>query len=500
MRQVVTKTFTSGDLASNEQVTYDYDATGIRISSLHEVDSNLDDVYESSTRTEYLIDPANFTGYQQVTRETTYDANGNVVKVIAYGFGHDEITQTTTTYDENGAVTSEETLVFGHDGHGSVRVLYDMAGALQQLFTFTAHGQMLAIHNALAAFVSSAESAALTTLLYSGEQFDSRIGQQYLRARYYDPNSGRFNRLDPFAGNSQDPQSFHKYLYTHGNPVAGVDPTGMFTSGQIGVAMAINASISGGLTAAYGAAKRWSLERILIASSISAATAALMTLGFFAIGAGLAFATTEAIAITATGLIFAPTVLGFAIANFKTAMAKDDPVDKVFATIDLSLAVFGSIRLGIDTRNIAFRQRAHAGALAERLAAIEEGYNKSAAGVMNQGSASAPGRSTRDGGRQQPVDPEIQNFLDGLDAISRSKYHGSCVEPRSGSSLRIGGMSLKNAWSAVVDIANGRPYPACKSCRALLKNFGINDGFEPDLAPLYLLIDSMFYDTADGDR
>jgi len=34
--------------------------------------------------------------------------------------------------------------------------------------------------------------------------------------------------LDPFAGNFEDPQSLHKYLYTHGDPVNGIDPSGEF--------------------------------------------------------------------------------------------------------------------------------------------------------------------------------------------------------------------------------------------------------------------------------
>jgi RHS repeat-associated protein len=69
--------------------------------------------------------------------------------------------------------------------------------------------------------------------LYSDEQFDSKIGQQYLRQKYYDPNTGRFNRLDPFYGNSLDPQSFHKYLYTHAAPVNGVDPSGEVLVGMV---------------------------------------------------------------------------------------------------------------------------------------------------------------------------------------------------------------------------------------------------------------------------
>jgi RHS repeat-associated protein len=103
-------------------------------------------------------------------------------------------------------------------------------------------------------------AAAMTSLLYSGEQFDSTINQLYLRQRWYNPSAGTFNRLDPFAGNFQDPQSLHKYLYTHGDPVNNIDPsgleftlTGLLTSTTIG-------AVAGGLTgaaagAAYGGIK-----------------------------------------------------------------------------------------------------------------------------------------------------------------------------------------------------------------------------------------------------
>jgi len=125
-------------------------------------------------------------------------------------------------------------LVFGHDGHGSVRVLTDiLTSSIVQTFMYDAYGQMLAIFNAAGAVVSGGNGAyadtalAQTILLYSGKQFDSRIGQQYLRARYYDATTGTFNRLDPFFGYLHDPQSFHKYLYTQADPIQGTDPTGL---------------------------------------------------------------------------------------------------------------------------------------------------------------------------------------------------------------------------------------------------------------------------------
>jgi RHS repeat-associated protein len=66
---------------------------------------------------------------------------------------------------------------------------------------------------------------AATNLLYTGEQWDTSAQSYYLRARYYDPLNGRFNRTDPYPGNAHDPQSLHKYLCCHANPVNGLDPT-----------------------------------------------------------------------------------------------------------------------------------------------------------------------------------------------------------------------------------------------------------------------------------
>src|ERR1700749_4628520 len=48
----------------------------------------------------------------------------------------------------------------------------------------------------------------------------------YLRARYYNPLTGRFMSRDPEDGKVRDPQTLHKYLYAEGDPINGDDPTG----------------------------------------------------------------------------------------------------------------------------------------------------------------------------------------------------------------------------------------------------------------------------------
>jgi RHS repeat-associated protein len=62
--------------------------------------------------------------------------------------------------------------------------------------------------------------------LYRGEQYDPDLGLYYLRARYYNPATGRFLNRDPEDGNPVDPKTLHKYLYADGDPVNGLDPTG----------------------------------------------------------------------------------------------------------------------------------------------------------------------------------------------------------------------------------------------------------------------------------
>ena len=189
---------------------------------------------DTATTTEYLsgLHPNTTTpATASLLVETTFTPTrrpAQVQKRVVYTLGHDRLSQTTTTYTA-GEPTATETLHFGQDGHGSTLVLLDALGAIAivagvpQVFHYAAHGTPLGFD----------PSTAATTFLYSGEQTDA-TGLQYLRARYYNPATGRFNRLDPFSGDMQDPQSLHKYLYCHADPVMGIDPNGLFFSLLLG--------------------------------------------------------------------------------------------------------------------------------------------------------------------------------------------------------------------------------------------------------------------------
>jgi hypothetical protein len=56
-----------------ERTSYDYNTDGIRVSALHEIDADADEIFESSKLTEYLNDPLNITGYSQVLKQTETD-------------------------------------------------------------------------------------------------------------------------------------------------------------------------------------------------------------------------------------------------------------------------------------------------------------------------------------------------------------------------------------------------------------------------------------------
>ena len=60
----------------------------------------------------------------------------------------------------------------------------------------------------------------------SAEQYDSDLGLYYLRARYYNPATGRFLSRDPEDGTPLIPITLHKYIYAGSNPTNWIDPSG----------------------------------------------------------------------------------------------------------------------------------------------------------------------------------------------------------------------------------------------------------------------------------
>jgi RHS repeat-associated protein len=122
---------------------------------------------------------------------------------------------------------------YGLDGLGSVRLVSDASRALLALHDYDPFGVP--------------RSGISTPFGFTGQQWDSGAGLLYLRARYYDPQLGRFLSRDPFPGLAAIPQSLHPYAYAFNNPVNLVDPSGEFAP----LLVPIIGALSGGGFAAW---------------------------------------------------------------------------------------------------------------------------------------------------------------------------------------------------------------------------------------------------------
>ena len=207
----ITRTENGQDL--NIATNYSYNQSGIRVKANSTVTNHTTNAIVDANKT-FLIDPNNHTGYAQVLEE--YDPQSSTTPDLSYVLGNDVISQ----------ATGSGTDFLMYDGHGSTRLLTNSSGNITNRMSYDAYGIMRQNNT-----TSSAPPA--TSLLYSGEAFDTDLQQQYLRARYYDQGIGRFNRLDPFEGLIGTPQSLNKYLYGNGNPISNIDPSGLFTLAEI---------------------------------------------------------------------------------------------------------------------------------------------------------------------------------------------------------------------------------------------------------------------------
>jgi RHS repeat-associated protein len=162
---------------------------------------------------------------------------GNSETRIQYTIGDDLISQTHSigadTWSRTWTVSP--TQYFLYDGHGSTRQLVTADLTNQSSYSYDGYGVLLRDVDSFPSQImgpplpgepGTGQFGPSTKYLYCGEQYDWNLSQYYLRARYYNPQNGLFNQMDPYAGNTQDPQSLHKYTYCHNDPVNYVDPAG----------------------------------------------------------------------------------------------------------------------------------------------------------------------------------------------------------------------------------------------------------------------------------
>ncbi|MEK7674628.1 MAG: RHS repeat-associated core domain-containing protein [Verrucomicrobiota bacterium] len=216
-------------------VTILYDGDGNRVSKTVNTEA-------ATVTTVYLVDDLNPTGYPQVLEELITDHLSLVTATVirCFTYGHDLISFT----DHSALSQPPSTYFYGYDGHGSVRFLTDSLGQITDTYDYDAFGNLI-----------SRTGNTPNDYLYTGEQFDPDLGLYYLRARYHNPDTGRFWTMDSFEGFGGDPQSLHKYTYCGNDPVNAIDPSGSFTLTEVTHSAALGASI-GSVLGGYDAYRR----------------------------------------------------------------------------------------------------------------------------------------------------------------------------------------------------------------------------------------------------
>jgi RHS repeat-associated protein len=107
------------------------------------------------------------------------------------------------------------TVSFARDGSKNVRAEVSSAAAVTAAFRYRAYGQL-----------AQASTAAPAYLGLASQLFDPS-GLYYMRARWYDPGSGRFLARDPVRGDAASPMTLNAYAYAAADPIRLSDPTGM---------------------------------------------------------------------------------------------------------------------------------------------------------------------------------------------------------------------------------------------------------------------------------
>jgi RHS repeat-associated protein len=213
--------YDAGDrLISAGGVSYSYDANGNQISRgsdtfayNHEnrlTQSVVGGVTSSSTYNGDGLRMSHTVGSQ--TTGFVWDINAGLPLVLQDGthtnlYGLDLISAT------DGAGNQA---YFSYDGLGSTTDITDGSASVLASYSYDAFGS-----------IRSQTGGVSNYWLFTGEQRDADSGLYYLRARYYDPETGRFVSKDALAGNATAPQTQNRYAYALNNPVLATDPSGL---------------------------------------------------------------------------------------------------------------------------------------------------------------------------------------------------------------------------------------------------------------------------------
>ena len=169
-----------------------------------------------------------------------YDNEDIILEILTRTQNGSSIT-TTTAYthgpgiDEPLSMTRDgQTYYYHADGLGSITSITDTAESVVNRYAYDSFGAIKASETVRNAYA------------FTGREYDSETGLYYYRARYYDPEAGRFIGKDPIGFEGGDKNQFG---YVANNVINHIDPSGLINPAKTSVAI-INMGNAGRLYAA----------------------------------------------------------------------------------------------------------------------------------------------------------------------------------------------------------------------------------------------------------
>ena|ERR1700722_13243680 len=160
-----------------------------------------------------------------------YDGDNQVEETSASGAVVARYSQGLNIDEPLAMLRSSTTSYYDADGLGSITSLSNSAGSLAQTYGYDSFGKQ------------TTSSGALTNpFQYTAREFDSETSLQYSRARYYDPNAGRFISEDPLSLSA----SLNLYKYVDNNSTLFNDPFGLWKNKGVPADPGINTIVCNG--------------------------------------------------------------------------------------------------------------------------------------------------------------------------------------------------------------------------------------------------------------
>ena len=222
----------NNELQGYADVTFAYDDNGNMTQKtdagqvtnyIYNVEDRLQEVRDGSGSliSKYYYDPFGRRLWKEVNGVRAYfvyadeglvaemDAAGNVVKSYGYRPG------STWTTDPLFMKVEGQYYFYHNDHLGTPQKLTAINGAVVWSAKYSSFGEADV----------NLSSTIINNLRFPGQYYDQETGFHYNRIRYYDPNIGRYLKLDPIGVSG----GINIYIYVLNNPTRLIDPHGLFS-------------------------------------------------------------------------------------------------------------------------------------------------------------------------------------------------------------------------------------------------------------------------------